>query len=235
MNIGVIPARLNSQRFPRKILALIKDKPLIAHVAERVLQCKQLDKVIVAIDSEEVRDKLSMFDFEVVMTSPNHPSGTDRVAEAVTGFDPDVIVNIQGDEPLIDPQIIDDLIDLFQRNNVEMATAVSTKIAPGDYFNENIVKAFLDDHKRAVSFRRNLEDMEIGGCYKHLGIYAYTRRILKRFVQLPPSKHEIELRLEQWRALDNGIPIHAIITDYPHHGVDIPADIDYVLTHLRNQ
>ena len=206
---------------------------MIAHVAERALQSELLDKVILAVDHEQTVEALEPYDFEVVMTSPEHKSGTDRVGEAVSQMDADVIVNIQGDEPLMDARIIDKIILLFQNPAVQMATAVSTAIQPIDYFNENVVKAFLNEHQRVFSFQRHINDKEMGGCYKHLGIYAYTKATLTQFIQLPQSRHEKELQLEQWRALDNGIDIHAVITHYPHHGVDVPSDLDYILNHIK--
>ncbi|NQV37832.1 MAG: 3-deoxy-manno-octulosonate cytidylyltransferase [Candidatus Marinimicrobia bacterium] len=233
MNIGVIPARYHSERFPQKILTPIHDKPMVAHVAERALRSKLLDKVIIAIDHEQTRTALESYEFEVIMTSPDHKSGTDRIGEVLSKVDADIIVNIQGDEPLMDSDIIDGIINLFHNSDIQMATAVSTAITPDDYFNENIVKAFLDEHSRAISFQRQINQNEIGGCYKHLGIYAYTKTALTQFIQLPQSEHEKALRLEQWRALDNGIDIYTVITNYPHHGVDVPSDLDYILKHLK--
>ncbi len=235
MNIGVIPARLNSERFPRKILAPILGKPMIVHVAEQAGKCDTLDKVIIAVDSQLTIDVLKDYDCDVVMTSDHHTSGTDRIGEAVVGMNADVIVNIQGDEPLIDPHIIKQLIEKFEDPDVQMATAVSTILSAGEYGNENIVKAFLDGNQVATSFQRIVNDSEIGGCYKHLGIYAYTKPALLSVIRLPQSKNEKALKLEQWRALDNGMNIHAIITDYPHHGVDVPADLDYVNNHMKQQ
>ena len=133
MNIGIIPARLTSNRFPKKILAILDGKPMIAHVMEKALKAEKLDKVILAIDSEETREALKDFDFEMVMTSQEHLSGTDRVAEVVQGIEEaKVIINIQGDEPLVDPNVIDGLVDTFQDPAVNMATVVSRKLMVND-------------------------------------------------------------------------------------------------------
>ena len=129
MVVGVIPARIGSQRFPKKILADINGKPMIAHVAERALQSKLLEKVIVAIDSEETKQAMSDFDFDLVMTSKDHSSGTDRVAQVAKEIDSaEIIINIQGDEPLLDPNVIDGLIQLFDDPSVSMGTVVSRNI-----------------------------------------------------------------------------------------------------------
>ena len=129
MVIGVIPARIGSSRFPKKILANIAGKPMVAHVAERALEAKKLDRVIIAIDSEETKNALSNYEFELVMTNPSHNSGSDRVAEAVRSVeDAEIIINIQGDEPLLDPSIIDNLVALFDDPSVSMGTVVSRNI-----------------------------------------------------------------------------------------------------------
>ncbi len=230
---GVIPARLGSTRFPEKILADIAGKPMIVRVFEQARKAKRIDRVVVAIDHEKTARVLDQFDLPWIMTNPDLRSGTDRIYQAVRIFAPDIIVNIQGDEPLIDPAIIDAMITLFDRPEVEMTTAVSTVLFPGDYDNPDIVKAFLNQDNQAIDFTRRVNRYEIGGCYKHLGLYGYRWDTLKTFVSLPPGKVERALKLEQWRALENGIKITTVITDYPYHGVDTPADLDYVTEQLK--
>ena len=229
MIVGVIPARLGSRRFPKKILAPLAGKPMVAHVVEQAMKSEKLDKVILAIDSEETKDALAEFDFEMVMTSSNHPSGTDRVAEAIKEMDDaDIVINIQGDEPLIDPKVIDGLVDTFQDSKVHMSTVVSRKLTVSDLLNPNIVKAILDNQSNAIEFKRNIFDLEIGGVYRHIGIYGFRRRALYQFTMLEPSWREKERRLEQMRALDNGLPIRALILNCHHWAVDTKEDLENI-------
>ena len=213
MVVGVIPARIGSKRFPKKILVDINGKPMIAHVAERAKQAKLLDKVIVAIDSAETKQALSDFDFELVMTSKEHSSGTDRVSQVIKEIDEaEVVINIQGDEPLLNPLLIDGLIKLFDDPTVTMATVVSRNIGIRDYLDRNIVKAFLDEHQNAYDFKRDIYDSDIGGVFRHIGFYGFQRETLFEFSSMPSSKNEIKYSLEQFRALDNDIKIKALIT-----------------------
>ena len=171
MNIGIIPARLASNRFPKKILAILDGKPMIAHVMEKALKAEKLDKVVLAIDSEETQEALNDFDFEMIMTSQKHLSGTDRVAEVVRGIDEaEVIINIQGDEPLVDPNVIDGLVDIFQNPSVNMATVVSRKLTVIDLLNPNAIKAIMDEERNLIEFKRNIFDLEIGGVSRHIGM-----------------------------------------------------------------
>ena len=176
--IGVIPARLHSTRIPKKILHLIEGKPMVVHVYERAKKAKFLDDVIIAIDSKETDLALKSFKVKTVMTSDKHFSGTDRIQEVVKDIEVDVIVNIQGDEPLTDPKIIDGLVDTFKDPNVHMSTVVSRKLTVSDLLNPNIVKAILDENANAVEFKRNIFELEIGGVYRHLGMYGFTRNAL---------------------------------------------------------
>ena len=226
MVVGVIPARLGSSRFPKKILAPLAGKPMVVHAIEQAQKSEKLDKVILAIDSEETKEALADFDFEIIMTDSNHISGTDRVAEVIKNIDDvEIVINIQGDEPLTDPKIIDALVDTFKDPNVQMSTVVSRKLTVSDLLNPNIVKAILDENANAVEFKRNIFDLEIGGVYRHLGMYGFTRNALFQFTNLLPSKREQERRLEQMRALDNGLPIHALITNCQHWAVDTKEDL----------
>ena len=226
MVVGVIPARLGSSRFPKKILAPLAGKPMVVHAIEQAQKSEKLDKVVLAIDSEETKAALADFDFEIMMTDSNHISGTDRVAEVIKNIDDvEIVINIQGDEPLTDPKIIDALVDTFKDPNVQMSTVVSRKLTVSDLLNPNIVKAILDENANAVEFKRNIFDLEIGGVYRHLGMYGFTRNALFQFTNLAPSKREQERRLEQMRALDNGLPIHALITNCQHWAVDTKEDL----------
>jgi len=235
MNIGIIPARLDSTRLPRKILLDLDGKPMIVHTIERALQSKKLDRVIVAIDSEETKVALKEFDYEIVMTSQNHISGTDRVAEVVKNIpEANVIVNIQGDEPLIESNIIDNLVTLFNNDDVNMSTIVSSKLTVSDLLNPNVVKAIVDEYQNVIEFKRNIFDLEIGGVYRHIGIYGFRRETLFHFTNLTPSVREIDANLEQLRALDNGIHIRAAVTNYESFSVDTKADLDKVSQKMQN-
>ena len=231
MIVGIIPARIGSKRFPKKILADIDGKPMVVHVAERAMQSKLLEKVILAIDSNEAKQVLSDFDLEIVMTSKDHVSGTDRVTEVVKGLDSaELIINIQGDEPLLEPKVIDGLIKIFDENKISMGTVVSRKIGIRDYLDRNVVKAFLDETQNAYDFKRDIYDSDIGGVFRHIGFYGFDRETLLQFSSLPASKNEIKYSLEQFRALDNGIKIKAFISNAQQQAVDSPEDLDRVLS-----
>ena len=234
MVVGIIPARIGSTRFPKKILADIGGKPMIAHVAEKALAAEMLDKVIIAIDSEETEKALSSYKFDIVMTDIGHSSGTDRVAQVVkTIDDAEIIINIQGDEPLLDPQIIDDLVKLFCDPSVSMATVVTRDIGVKDYLDRNIVKVFLDEKQNAYDFKRDIYDSEIGGVFRHIGFYGFQKETLFELSSLAPSHNEVEYSLEQFRALDNNIKIRALITNSEQLAVDVPEDINRVVSKMK--
>jgi 3-deoxy-manno-octulosonate cytidylyltransferase (CMP-KDO synthetase) len=234
MIVGIIPARIGSKRFPKKILADIDGKPMVVHVAERAKQSKLLEKVILAIDSNEAKQVLSDFDLEIVMTSKDHLSGTDRVTEVVKGLDSaELIINIQGDEPLLEPKVIDGLIKIFDDSTVSMGTVVSHKIGIRDYLDRNVVKAFLDENQNAYDFKRDIYDSDIGGVFRHIGFYGFDRDTLLQFSSLPASKNETKYSLEQFRAIDNGIKIKAFISNAQQQAIDSPDDLDRVLSQLN--
>ena len=228
MVIGVIPARLKSTRFPNKILAPINDKPMVMHVYERAKESEKLDDVIIAIDSSETEEALKQFKPNIKMTHPDHLSGTDRVAEVVKDMDVDLILNIQGDEPMLDPSIINQLVECFDDELVDMATIGSTVIDNSDYLNPNSVKIIINENGFASSFCREIKDHQTGGYYHHVGIYGYRKDTLLRFTMLDQSINEINLNLEQLRALDNEIQIKVAMTDYPHRGIDTKEDLNQI-------
>jgi len=228
MVIGVIPARLESTRFPNKILTPINDKPMVMHVYERAKESEKLDDVIIAIDSSETEEALKQFKPNIKMTHPDHLSGTDRVAEVVKDMDVDLILNIQGDEPMLDPSIINQLVECFDDELVDMATIGSTVIDNSDYLNPNSVKIIINENGFASSFCREIKDHQIGGYYHHVGIYGYRKDTLLRFTMLDQSINEINLNLEQLRALDNEIQIKVAMTDYPHRGIDTKEDLNQI-------
>ena len=236
MNIGIIPARLDSKRFPKKILKPLNGKPMIANTVERSLMAKRLDKVILAIDSEETKNALKGFGFEIKMTSKDHNSGTDRVAEVIESIkEAKIIINIQGDEPMIDPKIIDALVEKIENPLVEFATVISKNLVASDILNPNVVKAFINENKEIIDFKRNIFDSQIGGAYRHIGIYGYKRDTLMRFTKLETSYNESTEKLEQLRAIDNGIKINAIIKDYESISIDTEQDLKNLIMSLNSK
>ncbi len=225
MVIGVIPARLESTRFSRKILFPIRNKPMVIHVYERALKVKKIDRLIIAVDSLLTVNALKDYDVEIIMTSSKHQSGTDRIAEAVVEINADIIINIQGDEPMLEPEMIDDLVSVFDDKTVKIATLASTVITENDLRSFNSVKVTVDNDQNAEGFYRNITDYS-NKYYRHVGIYGYRKDALEMFTKLEQSKNEKALHLEQLRALDNGIPIRVVMCDFPYSGIDTLEDLE---------
>ena len=223
--IGVIPARLHSTRFPKKILHQIDGKPMVIQVYERAKKAKMLEDVIIAIDSTETELALKPYKVKTVMTSDNHISGTDRIQEVVKDIEVDIVVNIQGDEPMLDHELIDALVNELSDTNIELATVAGMKLDAKNLNDINTVKVLLDRDGFAVNFRREPVEKESGGYYHHMGIYAYKKATLERFVKLEVSENEKKLKLEQYRALDNDIPIKVILTEKVLKGIDTMDDL----------
>ena len=202
---------------------------MVAHVYEQVKKVKSLDDVIVAIDSKETAEALKKLKIKYVMTSNDHISGTDRVQEAISEQDVKIVVNIQADEPSIDPVLIDMLINQFDDENIKMATIAGKDMDAKKLCDPNTVKVLLDRDRFAVNFRRNPIESEAGGYYHHMGIYAYRKAILDKFISLEPSENEIKFKLEQYRALDNKIPIKVVLTEKVNKGIDVMDDLKEVL------
>lgn len=227
ISIGVIPARYGSTRFPGKPLAKISGKTLIERVYSQALRA-DLDKVIVATDDERIVNEVISFNGNVVLTG-EHASGTDRISEAVEKEKFDFAVNIQGDEPLISPEIINTVIGALKKNDwAEVSTAAVNIKDPAGIHDENIVKVVFSGKGRALYFSRAVIPFRRAGnpaYYKHIGIYCYRRDFLKKFVSLPPSSMEMSESLEQLRVLENGYNIHVSVVDYNPIGVDTLEDI----------
>ena len=228
----VIPARYGSTRLPGKPLAMICGKTVIQRVYERAAQARIPDQVIVATDDQRIVDTVTGFGGTAMMTSADHPSGTDLLAEVALSYeDVDGIVNVQGDEPMIPPKVIDDLAQAFADNpELEMAT-MKTPLQPEDYNNPNAVKVVTDENGYALYFSRSLipyKRNEVPGFkwYKHIGIYAYRRDFLLKFAALLPTPLEQVEGLEQLRALENGVKIKVLTTDFQGVGIDTQADLD---------
>ena len=225
MNLGIIPARLDSKRFPKKIIHPLNGKPIVQHVYDNAQQSKYLDKLVIAIDSEETKSHIDSA-CDSILTSMNHQSGTDRVAEVSQKFDCDIIVNIQGDEPKIEPDIIDNLILLFNDPLVEMASVASTDLNNNDLSNLNVVKTYLDENNYAIDFEREISEQN-QKYFRHIGIYAYRKETLMKFTALEQTENEKNLKLEQLRALDNNLAIKILITNFQHRSIDIEEDLKY--------
>ena len=225
MNLGIIPARLDSKRFPKKIIHPLNGKSIIQHVYDNAKQSQYLDQLIIAIDSEETKLHVDSSS-ETILTSVNHKSGTDRVAEVSQKFDCDIIVNIQGDEPKIEPDIIDNLILLFNDPLVEMASVASTDLNNNDLSNLNVVKTYLDENNYAIDFEREISEQN-QKYFRHIGIYAYRKETLMKFTALEQTENEKNLKLEQLRALDNNLAIKILITNFQHRSIDIEEDLKY--------
>jgi 3-deoxy-manno-octulosonate cytidylyltransferase (CMP-KDO synthetase) len=219
--IGVIPARFASTRFPAKVLAKIAGKPLVQHVWEKASRCNELDEVLIACDHEDVFMAVKGFKARAVMTDPDHPSGSDRIAEAVKDLDFDIVVNIQGDEPFVDPRTIDALAVLLKKDpNILMGTVIKPITDETERQNPNVVKCVVDNEGFALYFSR----APIPG-FKHLGLYAYRKDFLMEFRNWPKGKLETAERLEQLRALEHGVRIKTTITNYESIAVDVPQDL----------
>ena len=226
--IGVIPARFQSVRLEGKPLALIGGRPMIQHVYERAAQSSLLTDLLVATDDARIFDAVSGFGGKAVMTSPDHRSGTDRVAEATANIAADVVVNIQGDEPFISPRVIDQLVAPFHGEaGVEMSTLMRPIDNERDLQDPNVVKVVLKLNGNALYFSRSPLPFfrnAVPGLpvLRHKGIYAYSRSFIERFVTWPPSPLERAESLEQLRALENGASIKVLLTNDASPGVDTP-------------
>ena len=238
LTLGVIPARLASARLPRKVLREIAGKPLLAWVAEAAQACPQLDRVVVATDSDEVVALCEARGIEVELTSPELPSGTDRVHAIAEKIDAEVYVNIQGDEPLLRPEHITALLKPFARGDVDVTT-LKVRCTPENVGNPNAVKVVTAADGRALYFSRAAIPYDRDGLspeyWKHIGLYAYRKSALERFPSLPPSGLEVIERLEQLRFLENGLSVYVEATEHDTIGVDTEADLQMVEKLLRER
>lgn len=230
-SLGIIPARFQSTRFPGKPLADILGKSMIQRVYEQAKQSK-LDAVIVATDDERIFNAVQSFGGEVKMTSDQHISGTDRCTEVVKNIKNnfDVIVNIQGDEPFVEPKQINQLIDAFTDSNTTIATLAQVIDNPEELRNFNKPKVTFDANEGAVSFDRLInEPFKKNTFYKHIGLYAFRPKTLKELSALKPSQKEIEQKLEQWRWLENGYKITVKKTPFDTYSVDTEDDLKKII------
>lgn len=247
-SLGIIPARFASSRFPGKPLANIAGKTMIMRVYEQVLKSVKLNFVLVATDDERIFEHVQNKGGNVLMTSTSHQTGTDRCIEVVRREEYgsfDIVVNIQGDEPLIHPEQIDSCIEILENNEtISISTLVKRIENQEDLFNPNIVKVVSDNCDRAMYFsrgvlpwRRNLlhdDWMKSVEYYKHIGIYGFRKHTLLELANLKPGKLESAELLEQLRWLENGYQIGVAVTNCPSHPVDIPGDVDKILKLLND-
>ena len=226
----IIPARMGSMRFPGKVLADLGGKPVIQHVWENAVRSKA-DSVTIAADDPRVEQAVKAFGGHVVMTKPSHPSGSDRVWEAAQSTDAELIVNVQGDEPFLPHEVIDDLIDSMHGADAPAMGTVVLPCSRADIAaNPNLPKVVLTSDDYALYFSRSMipylrEGGEETEVYRHWGIYAYRRETLAKFVSLPEGRLERCEKLEQLRALENGIRIKVIKTSFDSIGIDTPDDL----------
>lgn len=229
--IGIIPARYDSSRFPGKPLAMILGKPMFARVYEQASKCSGLSKVVLATDDQRIFDAAKERGMDVVMTAKDHKSGTDRVLEAakIISVSPEsIVVNIQGDEPALDPAMLDELLAPFSTSDVQVAT-LAREITSKEAENPSLVKVVLDNRSRALYFSRSPipfpRDKAKARYLGHVGLYAFKFKALEIFSRLMPGELEQAEKLEQLRLLENGINIHVSMTTRKSIGVDTPEDV----------
>lgn len=233
--VAAIPARYASTRFPGKPLALLAGKPLIEHVYRRAAAVPQVSQVIVATDDPRIQAAVEAFGGQARLTRADHASGSERLAELVQHLDCDLVVNVQGDEPLLDSRAISQAIEPFLSDASLQVSTLKTRIRDREaLLSPNVVKVVTDAAGFAVTFSRqpvppvgSEEEIDLAAHphFKHLGLYVYTRAFLLRLASLPPTPSEQRERLEQLRILDNGIPIKVVETPYDSIGVDTPEDL----------
>ncbi|HEY5381342.1 MAG TPA: 3-deoxy-manno-octulosonate cytidylyltransferase [Acidobacteriaceae bacterium] len=239
--LGVIPARLASTRLPRKVLRTLCGQPLLAWVVEAALRCpefSQPDQIVIAADSEEVAELCAARDWRCLMTSPDLPSGSDRLFAVARQIPADIYVNIQADEPLLQPGHIESLLNPFTRPEVAVTT-LKVRCPDNSLTDPNVVKVVTAPDGRALYFSRATIPYDRDGhgttCWKHLGLYAYRRSALERFASLPPAYLEQVERLEQLRLLENNIDIHVAEAPADTIGVDTEDDLHKVEALLRRR
>jgi len=238
--LAVVPARYASTRFPGKIIAPLNGKPVVVHTYERVLRARLVSQVLIATDDAKVVEAVMPFGARVVMTRPDHACGTDRIAEVAQNSDAPIIVNVQGDEPLIDPKTIDAAIQpLLDHPDIVMSTARRLITEPSRIEDPNVVKVVCDRQGLALYFSRlpipyirdAADRAAAPPCHwQHLGLYVYRRDFLLRYARMPQTPLEKLEKLEQMRVLENGYKIAVIDTEYEAIGVDVPEDLERIRT-----
>ena len=238
--LGIIPARLGSTRLPEKILRSIGGKPMIQHVWERAKRAKALEEVIVATDDRRIQQCVEGLGGKAFMTRADHPNGTSRIAEVMEHFKHEIVINIQGDQPLVDPQALDEMVRVFEKEyDVEMLTLAVRMTDRASFENPNVVKVVCDAQGNALYFSRaTIPFFQAGGSdaisfLKHLGVYGYRRDFLLQFVAWGPGILENHEKLEQLRVLERGRSIRVIETEYDFISVDTEEDLHEVEKRLQ--
>jgi len=239
--LGVIPARYKSSRFEGKPLADILGKPMIQHVYERAIRARSFDLIVVATDDERIYEAVKKFGGEVVMTSPDCPTGTHRVAEVAKDVECEIVANIQGDEPLLEPEMLDSIVQpLLEDPSIPVCTLVQRITNEEDFRNPNVVKVIVDRQGFAMYFSRapipgnkDLSWNPEAPMFRHIGLYAYRKEALMWFVKTPPAPFESAEGLEQLRFLEHGFKIKVVETEHTTIGVDTPADLEKVIRRLK--
>lgn len=233
--VAIIPARYGSTRFPGKPLSPISGKPLLQWVWEGAKQSRRINTLRVATDDSRIAEAARGFGAEVVMTHTDHPSGTDRIAEAAQHLTSDWILNLQGDEPLVTGEFLDAWIQSLD-SKFGMATVATPLRETSDLTRPEVVKVCWDNFGKAIGFRRFVPPEEAGRWrHQHVGLYAYRPDTLKKFVSLPPSEGEKREKLEQLRALENGIAVQVVPLTFLSVGVDTPGDVTRAERALANR
>jgi 3-deoxy-manno-octulosonate cytidylyltransferase (CMP-KDO synthetase) len=224
--IGIIPARYGSSRLPGKPLKDLCGKPMIQHVYERAAKAHTIDHLVVATDDQRIIDAVVAFGGDAFLTSKDHKTGSDRIAEVAKHMDCDIVVNIQGDEPLISPQIIDEIVEVLINDiSLGMTTGCYRITDEKLYDNPNVVKVVTDKNGNAMMFTRSLlpypRNKEQFAAYEHIGIYAYTKEFLMTYVTLPETPLSFTESLEQLRVMENGYRIRVVNTKFPYNALSV--------------
>ena len=239
----IIPARLDSSRLPKKVLLDLNGKTVLQRVYEQCLKVKNIDEVYIATDSLEIKEVCETFTNHVIITKSTHQSGTDRIGEAISSIDCDIVINVQADEPFIEPSLIEALVNSFSNSEISMSSAMSKINNVKDLQNSNVVKVVVDHHNNALFFSRSLlpfprdvkeisiakEALEKYQFFRHIGIYGYRKDFLLKFVNMEQSYLEKVEKLEQLRALENGFKIKMIEAESSLIGIDTQEDYEEAL------
>jgi len=239
----VIPARIDSSRLPKKVLLDLKGRTVIQRVYEQCLKVANIDAVYIATDSNEIKEVCNSFTDDVIITKSTHQSGTDRIGEAVAFIDCDIVINVQGDEPFIDPTLIEELVNSFENSEISMSSAMSKIDDVNDLQNSNVVKVTVDNQNNALYFSRALipfprdhkellisnKELEKFPVYRHIGIYGYRKEFLLDYIKMNQSYLEKVEKLEQLRALENGFKIKMIEAKHSLSGIDTQEDYEEAL------
>ena len=238
--IAVIPARYASVRFPGKLMQLLGDKTIISTTYQNTVATNLFDDVLVVTDSDIIYDEIKNHKGNVIMSIKTHESGSDRIAEAIENKDCDVILNIQGDEPFVDKQTLQSLLNVFNDEEIHVASLMHEMFEWADIENPNNVKVVADKNSNALLFSRSVipfvrNKNVAANYYKHIGVYAYKKNALLQFTKWPQTPLEIAEKLEQLRYLENGIHINMVLTKHISIGIDTPEDLELAKQYLAEQ